>query len=409
MKNTMISKTITILIVLIFLFSSTIYAQEELIKRGDKSDNVALLQQLLKDKGYFEYDEITGYYGVITENAVKRFQEDNKLKVDGITGPATWAALMSESTENILIESGDTKAKETSYSLGMECADIALIQTRLIELGFYNYEHVTGYFGTVTQKAVVAFQKSSYLKATGIVDQNTWDLLFSEYIVTALYPGTISENVVPMQARLSELGYYSFEIDGNYGSKTKEAVKYFQKVSGLTANGIADIETLELLYSDNAIDEQSARRQITTNSNESIIIVKSDPKGEDVVELAKQYLGSPYVYGAKGPDAFDCAGFICYVYGLVGITLPDTTFLKKYENYGTKVNDRAELQKGDLVFFDINMTDGNLADHVGIYLGDGNFIHVNETIGVSEVVIDSLTKENGWFTARFSWGRRILN
>ena len=407
MRKTTVPKTIAILIVLIFIFTSTIYAEEELIKRGDKSDNVALLQQLLKDKGYFDYDEITGYYGVITENAVKRFQYDNNLKVDGITGPATWAALMSESTDPKTVESNPVA--ETNYSLGMESANIALIQTRLIELGFYNYEHVTGYFGSVTKKAVIAFQRSSFLDATGVVDQQTWDLLFSDFVVTALYPGTISENVVPMQTRLAELGYYSFEIDGNYGSKTKEAVKYFQKASGLTANGIADVETLELLYSDAAIDEQSARRLMTTTNNESIIVVKADPTGEDIVELAKQYIGYPYVYGAKGPDSFDCGGFIFYIYGLVGITLPDTTFLKKYENYGTKVNDRLDLKKGDLVFFDINMTDGNLGDHVGIYIGDGYFIHVDETIGERKVMIDSLTKENGWFTARFSWGRRILN
>lgn len=392
---------------------SIAYADEELIKRGDTSDDVVLLQQLLKDCGYFNYENITGYYGIITENAVKEFQKDNGLKTDGITGPATWAALLSNSSspEDNSDNNDDTDLitdEEITYSIGMENADIALIQSRLIDLGFYNYNSITGYFGPITYKAVSAFQKSCSIKATGIVDSITWNKLFDDYAQPALLPGTVSDRVIPLQTRLNELGYYSFKIDGNYGPKTKEAVQYFQKVSGLTANGIADVQTQEILFSDAAINEQNARRIITTQQDDNVLAVRTVARAEDVVELAKQYIGYPYVYGAEGPDAFDSAGFISYIYDLVGITAPDTVFIQSYDNYGTKIYRRQDLIAGDLVFFDTVFADGNLADHIGIYIGDGNFIHVDEGFNKRAVSIDSLITDNGWYTARYAWGIRII-
>jgi len=412
-----IPKVLIISMILICLLNSTIYADEEMIKRGDKSETVALLQQLLKDKYYFDYDIITGYYGIITEESVKKFQRESGLKADGITGPETWAALLSQDEsdgDNVeVVSNEDTdmalSSNQIEYSTGMECADVALIQSRLNDLGFYNYKHITGYFGSITNIAVSAFQKACYITPTGIVDRVTWDLLFDDYVAPALLPGTASENVVPLQKRLAELGYYSFEVDGDYGPKTKEAVKYFQKACGITANGIADTQTQEFLYSETAISEQSARRSFTSTNNENIVSVNIKPRTNDIIEIAKQYLGSPYVYGADGPEAFDCVGFISYIYEMAGISLPKTNYLQEYDNFGTKINDRLSLNQGDLVFFDTISTDGNLADHVGIYIGNGDFIHVDENFGNRVVVIDSLTKDNGWYTARFSWGRRLIN
>lgn len=122
--------------ILICLFNLTIYADSELLKRGDSSKDVEYLQQLLQDSGYFNYDTITGYYGKITEDAVKAFQKTNGLKIDGITGPATWAALLSQSktqdngqekalTDDETINDPDVIDEtndngEMAYSIGME-------------------------------------------------------------------------------------------------------------------------------------------------------------------------------------------------------------------------------------------------------------------------------------------------
>ena len=89
------------------------------------------------------------------------------------------------------------------------------------------------------------------------------------------------------------------------------------------------------------------------------------------VAIAMQYVGSPYVMGASGPDAFDCSGLVQYVYSQLGISLPRTSYAQG--SAGTLVS-AAEAQPGDIVYF---------GGHVGIYAGDGKMIDAgNESTGV---------------------------
>lgn len=115
----------------------------------------------------------------------------------------------------------------------------------------------------------------------------------------------------------------------------------------------------------------------------------------EIVESAYAQLGSPYVWGATGPDAFDCSGLITYVYGNSGIYLPRTSSSQYYA--GTNIS-MEELMEGDLVFFD---TYGSLS-HVGIYIGGGEFIHA----GTDSVVVSSLYE--GYYSARYSGATRVL-
>lgn len=85
--------------------------------------------------------------------------------------------------------------------------------------------------------------------------------------------------------------------------------------------------------------------------------------------LSLQHLGKPYIWGATGPNAFDCSGLICYVYAQIGVDLPRVTFSQV--GCGKPVSP-AGLAPGDLVFFRQNA-------HVGMYLGGGWFIHAPHT------------------------------
>lgn len=117
-----------------------------------------------------------------------------------------------------------------------------------------------------------------------------------------------------------------------------------------------------------------------------------------VIELARQYLGTPYRYGGESPgEGFDCSGLVHYVFGLKGIAmrrLANEQFLQ-----GTPVA-QAQMQPGDLVFFS---TSGKIVDHVGIYAGNRQFIHAPRT--GRTVSYDSL--DAAWYSSRFQGARRI--
>jgi cell wall-associated NlpC family hydrolase len=112
-----------------------------------------------------------------------------------------------------------------------------------------------------------------------------------------------------------------------------------------------------------------------------------------VVGIALQYLGTPYVWGASGPGAFDCSGFTSYVYAQVGVSLPHNAAAQY--SYGVPVA-RDQLEPGDLVFFDG-------LGHVGLYIGGGNFVHAPHTGDV--VKISSLY--DSWYAATYVGARRL--
>ncbi len=122
--------------------------------------------------------------------------------------------------------------------------------------------------------------------------------------------------------------------------------------------------------------------------------VYTPPPGKygGVVGIAMQYLGVPYVYGGASPSGFDCSGFVMYVFGQIGVSLPHNAAAQ----YGAGVPvSRDQLQAGDLVFF-------NGLGHVGIYIGGGQFIHSPHTGDV--VKISSLS---GWYSSTWVGARRL--
>ena len=110
-----------------------------------------------------------------------------------------------------------------------------------------------------------------------------------------------------------------------------------------------------------------------------------------------KYIGVPYVFGGTTPYGFDCSGYVQYVFANAGVYLSRTADSQYEEGYPVSTD---ELRAGDLVFFS-TYTYG--ASHVGIYLGDGEFINASSSRGVS---IASLF--DGYWGSCYIGARRVL-
>ena len=124
--------------------------------------------------------------------------------------------------------------------------------------------------------------------------------------------------------------------------------------------------------------------------------VMASDKGQAIVDEAKKYLGVPYVWGGTTPDGFDCSGLVQYVCRDLGITVDRVTY--DQINNGVSVP-RSELAPGDLIFF---AKDGDV-HHVGIYVGNNEFIHAPRTGDV--VKISSLSES--YYNEQYYGARRV--
>ena len=113
---------------------------------------------------------------------------------------------------------------------------------------------------------------------------------------------------------------------------------------------------------------RSQERQAPAEAETQSAPAPSSSNASGVIAIAKQYIGTPYVYGGSTPSGFDCSGFTQYVFAKAGISLPRTTTQQQAAT--TPVSNP---QPGDLVFF------GSPSYHMGIYLGDGMMIDAPRT------------------------------
>jgi cell wall-associated NlpC family hydrolase len=124
----------------------------------------------------------------------------------------------------------------------------------------------------------------------------------------------------------------------------------------------------------------------------------SGASAEDAVDLAARLIGRPYVWGAEGPQSFDCSGLTQYVYQEFGIELPRRAV--DQSKFGNPAGSR--LQRGDLLFFSTDERQ-SLVTHVGLYEGDGVMIDASKRHG--RVRRDNL--DETYWIERFMFARRI--
>lgn len=119
--------------------------------------------------------------------------------------------------------------------------------------------------------------------------------------------------------------------------------------------------------------------------------------GTEIAKSALSYVGCPYVYGGSSPEGFDCSGFVQYVYQQNGISINRTVNDQLSDGYSVPFYD---LQPGDIIYFG----DEDEASHVGIYVGDGDFVHAQST--ETGVVLSNLSES--YYTGRFLYAHRVV-
>ena len=195
------------------------HADAASMKQGSKGTTVKQLQKNLIGLGYLD-GTADGSYGSKTRRAVEAFQADFGLKADGTAGEATQTAVYNA---------------------------VVRLQVELKNAG-YAPGTADGHFGSKTRKALEKFQKDEELEITGEMNKATWAAM--DRASTGIRGGAAArtaEQIKRMQQALIGLGYLSDKADGVYGSKTREAVRQYQKAHGLTADGSAGSKTMTSL------------------------------------------------------------------------------------------------------------------------------------------------------------------
>lgn len=133
-------------------------------------------------------------------------------------------------------------------------------------------------------------------------------------------------------------------------------------------------------------------------NSSNYIVGSSNSTVVGLIATAKKYIGVKYVWGGSSPSGFDCSGFVQYVFKQHGISLNRTVVTQYQHGYAVSRNN---LQPGDLVFFQNTYTTG--LSHIGIYIGNGEFIHASSSQGVT---ISQLS--NSYWSSHYHSARRVL-
>lgn len=146
-------------------------------KKGTTHQDVKVIQTALKKDGQLNIDNVTNYYGNLTEGAVVRFQQKYGLLVDGIVGKQTINKMntlgLTGSTSSRYQNSTRIAFTKNIYKKGDTHQDVAYIQQALKKAGIFNNSKITNYYGSITESSVKTFQRKYGLVADGIVGPKT--------------------------------------------------------------------------------------------------------------------------------------------------------------------------------------------------------------------------------------------
>ena len=313
------------------------------MRLNDKGEAVMELQRMLNRLGHFT-GEYTETFNSATQKAVKEFQKEHNLYVDGVVGPKTWRLLSALAAPTATPNPGNmyipaptntplTEENVIVMQNGTRGMAVTRLQERLVALGYYNIIP-DGIYDSDDVAAVKAFQRKNGLKIDGIAGLDTQLLLYSDAALPAtsaplpaatatpvpapvptytqtLRIGSRGQEVSNLQARLKELGYYNGTVDGVYGAGTAKSVTLFQRANNLTPDGVAGEDTLKKLYSNNVLSVATpvpTKAPVINNNNTgssssnpiTATLLKTGDKGTEVKKMQQKLVDLGYLSAADG-------------------------------------------------------------------------------------------------------------
>ena len=427
------------------------------LKKGMSHSDVKELQEVLKSKGYFNFHTATGYYGTITEEAVRQFQRTHGIQTTGVANTATLNLLLSSSSQHRSATTTQIASATTSTQsalaqttgllrAGSQGQAVTELQQLLKDAGHFNHQ-VTGFYGRVTQNAVRDYQKKHGLTVDGIAGPQTRSHLIGRSTTTSpsssqgqTTPSTpASETVTPstpaestpstsiatqpatpvavntqvlrigangaqvnhLQEALKQLGHFNHRVTGYFGSVTDAAVRAFQRSQGISVDGIAGPQTLRAIETALSNSPGNGQQQVVQNESQvksdkvaKVVPVQQGFNAMNLIADAAELVGTRYLWGGTTPSGFDCSGFVQYVFKNQGVNIPRT--VAQQWAAGRSVD---KPSVGDLVFFE---TISSGPSHNGIYIGNNQFIHSGSSTGV---IVASMN--NSYWSQRYLGAKRL--
>ncbi len=274
--------------------------------------------------------------------------------------------------------------KSETLTFGSHSDAVTVLQKKMKNLELFKGE-VDGDFGVITEHYVKKLQNKYNLSITGRANKETiYKLLEIErqYYLEPLQNieedidmGAYSEDVKTIQSALHYFGYYNAEIDGFYGPLTKQAAQGFQEDHNIPVKTDLDKHFIQLLKENEKMKKNAVIHTVKQVPTKQTVKETPPISSGGLIEIAKSYIGTPYVWGGESPGGFDCSGYLQYVFNLKGYKIPRT--VSTIWDATTPVD---KPSVGDLVFYETYKPGPS---HAGIYLGNGKFIHAGSSNGVT--------------------------
>jgi len=375
------------------------------LKKHDKSDAVTTLQYRLMELGYLDIDEPTNYFGSSTESAIILFQRQHDLKQDGVAGNETQTILFSDAAQHYMLKEG------------AEGQDVKALQEQLVDLGYLTASAVDRIYGPVTVAAVEAFQKRNGLHVDGLAGEKTLELLYSDEAKMSREMQKQMEAEAAAQKKAEEEAAKKKAAEEAARKKAEE-----EAARKKAEEEAAKKKAAEEAAKKKAAEEAKKKKATATPKKNSKTTAKAttkktatpkptpkptptpkkDTRIDKFIAAANSKLGCEYVLGAKGPNKFDCSGFVYYCLRQAGVSGQRLNAAGYSLKSGwKKIESINSLKKGDILFF---KSDTNKSvNHCGIYVGGGSMIDASSGNGkVVKRALSAYWKRN-FVCARRPW------